>query len=58
MFWRLIVNPKGFSVSRFSSTQMGHSNLLDLAYSSTVFLGLPLFTAMKTTGLSANEARS
>ena len=58
MFWRLMVNPKGFSVSRWSSTQMGHSNLLDLAYCSTTLFGLPLLTAMKTTGLSAKLARS
>jgi hypothetical protein len=58
MFWRLIVNLKGFSVSRASSTQIGHSNLLDLAYCSTALLGLPLLIAMKTTGLSAKLVRS
>ena len=58
MFWRLIVNPSCFSVSRDSSTKMGHSNLLDLAYPSTALLGLPLLTAMKTTGLSAKLVRS
>jgi hypothetical protein len=58
MFCRLMVKPSGFSVSRFSSTKIGHSNLLDLAYPSTADLGLPLMTARKTTGLSAKVARS
>jgi len=58
MFWRLIVNPKGFSVSRFSSMKMGHSNLLDLAYCSTVDRGQPLMTARKTAGLSRKLVRS
>jgi hypothetical protein len=58
MFWRLIVNPNGFSVSRFSSTKIGHSNLVDLAYCSTADRGLPLTTARKTTGLSTKLFRS
>jgi hypothetical protein len=58
MFWRLMVNPRVFSVSRFSSMKIGHSNLLDLAYCSTTDLGLPLTTARKTTGLSAKLLRS
>jgi hypothetical protein len=58
MFWRLMVNPSCFSVSLASSTRRGHSNLLDLAYCSTMFLGLPLLTATKTTGLSAKLVRS